>query len=90
MDPRGGYVLDRQKTDQLRKLCSADLKHLVECIEHAFTKPHYRLTELVPILVNGHHRIKAGSRRRIKAAIARFSDEDLTWVAEYADVLLAD
>jgi hypothetical protein len=80
--------LDKIKSDNLRRLPASDLKHLVECIEHAYTRPHYDLAELVPILVDGHHRIDDLSAKRIKAAIERFTEDDLTWVVDHAGALL--
>jgi hypothetical protein len=83
--------VDKDKSDELvRRLTPMEVRHLAQCIEHAFTKPHYELTELVPILIDGHHHIGHESSVRIKVAIKRLSSEELTWIAENAETLVPD
>ena len=83
--------MDRKKSRKLvERLRPTDLRHLAECIEHAYTKPHYELAELVPVLVQGHHHIDTDAASRIKAVIRDFSSAELAWVGENIHTLLRD
>ena len=66
----------------IKKLSGAELQLPRECLDHAMTKPHRDVAELLPVLIEGHHHIGEGTARRVKAAIRNLSSEDLSWLAD--------
>ena len=66
-----------------KRLTSHELRRLAECLDHALTKPHLELTELVPTLVRGHHQISDRKTARILAAIRDLREEELAWLCDH-------
>jgi hypothetical protein len=78
------HLIDRA----VKKLTDVELQRLGESLDHAMSKPHYDIAELIPILVDGHHQIDSPSGRRIKSAIRELSSTELAWLADNIDKLL--
>jgi len=74
----------------VNRLTREELKRLRESLDHAMTKPHRHLAELIPTLIRGHHQISDRQAERINAAIKRLTSDELEYLVENIERLMPD